>query len=73
MSDDGGGIDLGHVTEVPGADGIQKGLNEFNKKAAGAALNFFKRILGTVTEPFFRAGMGERYYTHEVHGAGILL
>jgi hypothetical protein len=59
------------VTEIPGGDALQGALNNFNKKAAGAGFKFIKRILGTVTEPFFRVGMGERYYTKETHCWGI--
>ena len=51
---------------------LEKQVQQFNRNAAGAALNFFKRTLGTVTEPFFRKEMGERYYGRETHGAGIL-
>src|ERR1035438_9003815 len=71
MSDENFGLDLSHVTEIPGGDALQSALNNFNKKAAGAGFNFVKRILGTVTEPFFRTGMGERYYTRQTHVWGI--
>ena len=72
-SEESGGLDLSHVTEIPGGDAFQKAITDFNKKAAGAAWNAFKRHLGTVTEPFFRAGMGERYYTRETQNYGIQL
>jgi hypothetical protein len=52
---------------------LEKQLNDFNKKAAGAALGWFKRILGTASEPFFRKGMGERYFTGEGYGGGAVL
>jgi hypothetical protein len=51
---------------------VQAKVKEFNLKAAGAAFNFVKRNLGTFTEPFFRVGMGERYYSPETHGAGLI-
>lgn len=71
MSNETSGLDLSHVSEIPGGDALQTALNNFNKKAAGAGFKVFKRVLGTVTEPFFRVGMGERYYTPETHRYGI--
>jgi hypothetical protein len=71
MSEESGGIDLSHVTEVPGGEAFQNALNKFNLKASGAAFNVVKRVLGTVTEPFFRTGMGERYYSSDTHAYGV--
>jgi len=54
MSTESDGPDLAHVMEIPGEKAFQNAVAGFNKKAAGAAWNYFKRNLGTVTEPFFR-------------------
>jgi len=51
----------------------QKKLNEFGLKAAGEGWKAFKRILGTTTEPFFRMGMGERYYSYGAFFLGMYL
>ena len=59
--------------EIPGGRAFQNAVNNFNKQAAGAALNWFKRSLGTLTEPFFRKSMGERYYTYQTFSSGIIL
>jgi hypothetical protein len=42
-------------------------------KAAGEGWKAFKRILGTTTEPFFRMGMGERYYSYGAFFLGMYL
>jgi len=54
-------------------DPLENKIHEFNKKAAGAAWGTFKRLLGTASEPFFRKGMGERYYTAESHVGGLMI
>jgi len=62
-------VDLTDQTLSP----LLREVSKFNKKTAGEAWSFFKRILGTVTEPYFRKAMGERYYTPEVFGAGVMI
>ncbi len=52
---------------------LTRRVNEFNLKAIGEGWKAFKRILGTITEPFFRAGMGERYYAAGAFGVGIMI
>ena len=52
---------------------VEKQINQFNKKAAGAAWGWFKRTLGTASEPFFRKGMGERYFTGDGYVGGAMI
>jgi hypothetical protein len=52
---------------------LEKQVNQFSLKAAGEGWKTFKRIMGTVTEPFFRKGMGERYYAYGAYGVGIVI
>ena len=52
---------------------LEKQIRALNLKAAGAAWGWFKRSLGTASEPFFRKEMGERYFGNENLGSGIAL
>lgn len=56
------GPELSHVIDMPGGKEFQDVVNKFNRKAAGEGLKWFIKYLGTMTEPFFRRGMGQRYY-----------
>ena len=58
-----GGLDLSHGMEVPFADPALKAINTAALSLLERAWNSFKIHLGTLTEPFFRVGMGERYFT----------
>jgi hypothetical protein len=52
---------------------VEKQVNQFSLKAAGEGWKTFRRIMGTITEPFFRKGMGERYYAYDAYGVGIVI
>jgi hypothetical protein len=61
------------MNEIPGGDLAQKALNDLNKKAAGATMKALRRALCTASEPLFRVGLGERYFTTEAgEGAAML-
>ncbi len=66
-------IELNNVPEIPGGEAVQKAINDFNKKAAGALWGKFKRIMATASEPFFRRDLGERYFTAEVAFGATLI
>jgi hypothetical protein len=57
--------------EIKLGDAAQKSINQMNKKAALAVMSSFKRALSTASEPFFRKGLGERYFTSESHDGGM--
>ena len=52
---------------------VEKEINAFNRKTAGAGLNYFKRVLGRTTEPFFKTNMGYRHVSGGEFVAGGLL
>jgi hypothetical protein len=64
--------DLASITENT-LGPIEKKINQFSLKAAGEGWKAFKRILGTITEPFFRMGMGERYYQYGAFAVGVVI
>jgi len=73
MSEGFNGPEFNNVPEIPGGQAFYNAVTSFNKKAATAGFAWFKRMLGTMTEPFFRKGMGRRYYDYESFIPGIAL
>ena len=41
---------------------VATGFQKYAQQAAGVGMNVVKQFFGTMTEPFFRKGMGHRYY-----------
>ena len=64
--------DLGNLLNTVGSP-LEQELKKFNKMAAGHALKGFKRAASTCTEPLFRVGMGERYFTQQAYFGGAVL
>jgi hypothetical protein len=58
--------------EIPGSELVLKTIKDFNKKAAGAVMGKFKRIMATASDPFFRRDLGERYFISDA-GSGATM
>ena len=79
MSDDNDSKQGGVGASFPLTEEIKLGetglktINDLNKKAALAAMKIFKRALSTASEPLFRRGLGERYFTHGSRDGALMI